>query len=305
MKVKQIKKQNEICKYGCERLAKYKIGKNKTFCCEDDFRKCPSFIKRRSSKLIGRKYSQEHCEKIRKSSLGKKIKRETILKANETRRKYNINSRYFQNIDSSDKCYWIGFFLADGTIVNNNISLSLKKEDKNHIYKFRNSIGSNHPIKLIKDNRQKKDGTTQDTYKINFSNFLMREDLNNLGIVQNKTFKESMPVGIQEQYERDFWRGMIDGDGCLFYFKQYNIKRLGIYLCGSKQICECFKQYCSKILNKNVKSSVRKISYTNLFKIEFRGQHDVKILVENLYMNSNLYLDRKYNLFKEFMQHEN
>ena len=34
-------------------------------------------------------------------------------------RKYNFNQDYFENIDTDEKAYWLGFFFADGCITIN------------------------------------------------------------------------------------------------------------------------------------------------------------------------------------------
>lgn len=72
--------------------------------------------------------------------------------------RYNFNEHYFDNIDSSDKAYWIGFIWADGYVCKRdrgnryeyNLKLELCKEDSKHLETFVKCIDGNYPIKTIK-----------------------------------------------------------------------------------------------------------------------------------------------------------
>ena len=55
---------------------------------------------------------------------------------NDTHRFFTTNDNIFDNIDSAEKAYWLGFLYAEGNITTKNISLCLKLDDIEHIKKF-------------------------------------------------------------------------------------------------------------------------------------------------------------------------
>ena len=76
------------------------------------------------------------------------------------------------------------------------------------------------------------------------------------GIVKNKTLDYQVPD--LYLHNPHFWRGMIDGDGCIFkYKKQYTT--YGVSLVGTKHTIDTFKKFCEFILDKPVKVKPYKI----------------------------------------------
>ena len=45
------------------------------------------------------------------------IRKKVLPKRSKSR--YSLNERYFKNIDSGNKAYWLGFLAADGCVSNN------------------------------------------------------------------------------------------------------------------------------------------------------------------------------------------
>ena len=67
-------------------------------------------------------------------------------------RKYFYNDNYFEQIDSEEKAYWVGFLYGDGHISDHTVYLCLQTRDKGHIIKFLKAINADTvPIKDSKD----------------------------------------------------------------------------------------------------------------------------------------------------------
>ena len=49
--------------------------------------------------------------------------------------KYNFNENYFENIDTEDKAYFLGFITADGNVSGNTLNISQKESDV--LYEFK------------------------------------------------------------------------------------------------------------------------------------------------------------------------
>ncbi len=56
---------------------------------------------------------------------------------------YNINENVFDNIDTEEKAYWLGFLYADGyvTYKNYTIGLGVALKDIDHLRKFKDFLG--------------------------------------------------------------------------------------------------------------------------------------------------------------------
>ena len=62
-------------------------------------------------------------------------------------RKYLHNEDFFENIDTEEKAYWLGFMFADGWIADysnrlgqDHFGISVSEKDESHLKKFLNSI---------------------------------------------------------------------------------------------------------------------------------------------------------------------
>lgn len=113
------------------------------------------------------------------------------------------------------------------------------------------------------------------------------KEVRRLGIHPRKTFTAT--VNQEFQYDKDFWRGMIDGDGCLLRHKD----TCTIVLSGNKSICDSFSKYIEQITG--VRYKTHKIKNENAHKIVISSRSVVLAMLKNLYIKSECYLDRKYN----------
>ena len=68
--------------------------------------------------------------------------------------RYSLNERYFDDIDTENKAYWLGFIAADGCVVTKkgrrHLYIELSNKDRCHIEEFRKDIEFNGPIYEIK-----------------------------------------------------------------------------------------------------------------------------------------------------------
>jgi DNA-binding transcriptional regulator WhiA len=134
-------------------------------------------------------------------------------------KKYSVNDSFFENIDSEEKAYWLGFFYADGYVSDkkgeNYIELGLSSSDKNHILLFANCIESNYPIKNRNSSPKylKKDGQKCESTHLKIYNSKLVNDLIKLGCMNKKSWKITYPNFIKSEMERHFIRGYFDGDG--------------------------------------------------------------------------------------------
>lgn len=142
-------------------------------------------------------------------------------------RKYYCKEDIFENIDSHDKSYWLGFLFADGNIYTPKgkdggnkgirIELCLKEEDYYHLHNFSVFLESNYPVKpkLVKLNEKE-----ILVYRISIGSVKMGKDLISHGCIPNKSLILEYPKDLSDEYFPSFLCGYFDGDGCLSFIKR-------------------------------------------------------------------------------------
>lgn len=219
-----------------------------------------------------------------------------------SRRKYNVNDNYFDIIDTEHKAYWLGFIYADGYVhtLDDKIGISLSYKDKMHLKQFARDIGFTG---IIKDYEEKQGYSVGAIYsRILITSKQMKQSLMHLGVVENKTNILTFPTPNQvpEYLVWHFIRGYFDGDGSLAYghynkngTRNYTIKILGTFN---------MVQNIQKIFQSNV-IPYQRYPERNIdnYCIDIGGNLQVKRLLDNLYNNATIYLERKYNRYKQFL----
>lgn len=122
-------------------------------------------------------------------------------------RKYNLDVDFFENIDSEEKAYILGLFIADGYMNQKTAFIALSKRDVDILEKTKSALKSEAPFSV-----KKKTGNQQDLLVLCICSKKLVGDLNLLGVKQNKTFSIEYP-SIPESLDRHFIRGLYDGDG--------------------------------------------------------------------------------------------
>ena len=230
--------------------------------------------------------------------LSREIKKYLNKETNFSNRKYELNENYFENIDSSEKAYWLGFIAADGCIYqtgsgSNVLSFNLNVKDKNHLEKFLQAIESTAIIKTIKGTGF---GIGTDIASLQINSNKMVKDLNNLGVVQKKSLVLDKP-NIDKKFYNDWIRGYFDGDGSVYRQKQGNTK-IDIGGTGFNMITDMIKiLYDNKItVNMTCKYAgvgLRKHDYYVLYTSSDKVS---KQFADYIYKDcGDLYLRRKYN----------
>lgn len=210
------------------------------------------------------------------------------------KKKRQFNKRYFENIDNSDKAYWLGFIYADGYITRKGeLGIELKYSDEHHLQKLNNLIGGVHKI-TRRQREQKFNGYEYISDLASFRVFSvdMVSDLLNNGIDFNKTKSELHPK-IDKEFLFDFIRGFMDGDGCIY------INDKSKYVVSFTNSNEGFLKYLSdEVYNAiGVKGNIYK-EKDHKYRLQYFKMSDVKILLDKIYENKLCCkLERKYDKY--------
>ena len=220
---------------------------------------------------------------ISRSRFSNFLKEEGVY-VNPIPQKKKINERIFQNIDTEEKAYWLGFLYADGFISKgsrNDIELSLCLNDVCHLEKFKEFIGFDG--KLIIDEYR---------CRISFKNKNMKKDLIDKGCTPQKSLTIKFPSYnvVPKKLIRHFIRGYFDGDGSI----SCTDKTHSLCVLGTLNMMEhiCYESGIPR------KIYISKSPNNSTYRILLDDKRDSLIFLHYLYDDCEIYLDRKYNKYK-------
>lgn len=209
-----------------------------------------------------------------------------------------FNIHYFDEINTEDKAYWLGFLYADGCVSSSTaaISLDLKSADIEHLIKFQEYLQARNNPRL------------QITEKYNRCRFivgnkLFHDNLVKLGCTPRKSLTLKFPTFISDDLIRHFIRGYFDGDGTISYSCMKDNKvTISCAVIGTKEFLEGMADVLlkygitgtSKLLHPDSKNS---------YNMSFSKTNSVKLSII-LYSQSTIYLTRKYKRY-EFFRNNN
>ncbi|MEG1494717.1 MAG: hypothetical protein RR406_00235 [Bacilli bacterium] len=201
-----------------------------------------------------------------------------------------INENVFEKIDTEEKAYWLGFMYADGCVnrTSNRIELSLKEEDYSHIVKFKNFLESEHIIgkksKTIKDK-------TYISYRLGITNEKLKNDLIKHGCVPNKTKVLQFPK-LNKKLVKHFIRGYLDGDGCITH---QATSKMSLEILGTEEFLRAILDYYNFPNDKYIYT----FKHSDIKRLILSGPKAFEV-IDDLYKKSNIYLERKFNLYNKF-----
>lgn len=207
---------------------------------------------------------------------------------------YSFNNKFFEVIDTEEKAYWLGFIYADGYITGNCIGISLANRDRNHLEKLSSSIKSNYPINTYKS---KSVYGIVEYCRLVLKDKIAVEHIKNKGVLEKKSLILKFPESkiLNENLYSHFIRGYFDGDGSLILSKN----SINFKICGTKEMLISFIDIFNKISKYEFKYKLfkRYEDNKNNFYISYGGRRKTLSIMNYLYENSSIYLDRKYKKY--------
>lgn len=242
-------------------------------------------------------------KKLDRHNLSRRFKKDKldVRKGFSYARKYNLNEHYFDIIDTEEKAYILGFIYADGNnlYTTNRISIHLSKTDEEILQKMSHIFYGEEILKYNK--RTNKNGKVFEYVRLNLYSKYMSEHLATLGVVEAKSYKIVFPEWLDKSLYRHFIRGLIDGDGWIYLSNNYrNHPNVGL-IC-TRQINDFLKDLFATDLGlKSYICKANKQDINVMCEIRIKNYHQSKILLDWLYKDATIYLQRKYKLYQEFL----
>lgn len=222
-----------------------------------------------------------------------------IKRVNNGARKYHINEKYFDCIDTPNKAYVLGLMCADGCNYppKQTAFISLQESDRELLEKIRNEMSSNQPLKITdQSNRHDNNYSYNNMCTFNMYSKHICDSLTNLGIVKNKSLVLKFP-DIKEELYPHLLRGYFDGDGSIYQqVKNEHNKKITLTFTSTEQFCKKIKEivetklgiYCG-IYDASCHNGITKVA-------SLSGTSAIKLL-NWMYKDADLYLQRKYDRY--------
>ena len=211
--------------------------------------------------------------------------------------KYYSNEHFFETW-SPTMAYILGYIYADGSLENASYLrgkyLRVSSTDKELINFVKSLLQSDHSIVKLKP--------TNDLHKIRYllriGSYKIFNDLVKLGLHPNKSLTMKFPI-IPKNFLPHFVRGYFDGDGYIGIekldgkFKKLNL----VFTCGSKKFLTELAKLLYTVLDLKI---IRIYDSHRSYRLAYSTSDSVKIFRYIYQDSNNLFLNRKFQVFKNF-----
>lgn len=224
------------------------------------------------------------------------------LKEKGSKSPYSFNYNFLDELDSSEKYYYIGLMYSDGYVNKdfNMCTLGLQLQDKEIILKLNEILESNRPLRY-----------RENFIEIALTNEHFKNRLIELGCVPQKSKIIKFPefIDLNNEFARDFIRGEYDGDGGISINKNKSGGYRGsVTFTATKQFNEKLKIFLEEKLGLQ-KINIRKAQKSDVTILSINYLFEIVKFLDWLYYNDNgLHINRKYEkylLLKESSKNNN
>lgn len=198
--------------------------------------------------------------------------------------------RFFKEIDSEAKAYFLGLLAADGYLLEGNENqgyrIKLCLIDCESLLDFAGAVGIKNP----KIYRKGING-----WEISISSQTMFFDLGALGVTPRKSLTLEFCRRVPDQFVRHYIRGYFDGDGCASWVRIRRYRYLHLNFAGTFEMLSAIENY----LRAALQLAPKKIYSRPLQRIrvlQYTSQSDVSRVAMHLYGKSQYFMRRKYEI---------
>lgn len=223
--------------------------------------------------------------------LGKMLKAEGIT-IHRNNQKYQYNEDVFDNIDTEEKAYWLGFLYADGYIDKRGqvLEIALASVDLEHLKKLVKFL-SPSSIPIVK--RKYKNFVS---YRVSFGNRKLVAGLIKNGCINCKSKLIKFPE-LPIKLIRHFIRGYFDGDG--------SIGEFGMSVCcGSLDFIETLQKQFAIHIPGYTQVKLSKDNRADVYSLQKSSPRAALKVLTYLYHDSAIFLNRKLEKYKTLSLHK-
>lgn len=201
-------------------------------------------------------------------------------------------------VNDEEAAYWCGFLMTDGCITSNKhtdyVILRIKESDRAHVERLRRFLRAQHEVKLHASTTPK--GEARKVASLAIGSTRLVEQLAKYGVVPLKTRTAEARGGIENS--RHFWRGVLDGDGCIGFRsrKHYEPTAVVQFCSASERLMSQFVEHIRPAIGSTTSVWWSRGTWCCMI-------HTLKAvaLIRHLYADCRVALDRKHGLAKKAM----
>jgi transposase-like protein len=232
----------------------------------------------------------DHFGLKQQASVWEMLSRRGIVRPSSiANRRHSLRQDAF-DVLAPEASYWVGFLITDGCISDSldgpRLILSLAEKDAAHVELFRSFIGASHPIRVASNAGGYGSGKSA---SLHIRACGLAPALARLGVVPKKTSTAAAPSHLA--FDRDFWRGCIDGDGTVSIHtnRKRGYRIPFIQLVGaSRTLIEQFATYV-----RSISSAMASIEFSRGVYVTRAGGSAASRVISTLYANASVSLARK------------
>ena len=239
-----------------------------------------------SAKAIGRAYNLPGKDAV----IGALRRANTRIRPNtEANRLYTINHEAF-DVVAPESAYWWGFIYADGSVCRHkSLTVGLRHTDVDHVIALNEFLQSDAPVK-IRDRWLK---PHKGAY-LHVTSQHMGARLEELGVLAHRPSVDLVIKNLPQKFTSHWLRGYFDGDGSVDYHKN---KQPRIRFCGRLELVSWIRKTLADECARNPKLKFYKHA-TGLYYIGYSGTRSVAVIMEYMYRDATIFLERKLLKYK-------
>lgn len=199
------------------------------------------------------------------------------------------NETYFDQIDTPDKAYWLGFIGADGCVTGfkagtPRLAVKLARKDCGHLALLHKALGAHRPVRDFEDMSL---GKMRPYSSLTVYSQHLVESLVSHGITPRKS-ATLQPWDGPARLMPHYWRGLVDGDGSI------TINDTGVYVSfvGSEAVARAFRAWAHQACGTNTAARPGKPG-SSYWVVQVGGTIMVLSLLAALYDDAPTSLARK------------
>jgi hypothetical protein len=220
-----------------------------------------------------------------------------IRKSSDAKRIYHHDAHAFDNAtENPDALYHLGLLMADGCVGDTYFFLSLSNDDRDHVKELQKFLKTDQPLYYSEAFIDDEGQVHNKKAVLHISSPELLPVLASYGIIPRKSCKEHALDGIE--HSADFWRGCVDGDGCLRWSDRKTARVASIDLCGGIKLMEQFRSFAISLRKEGKYSHPTK--HAGTWRIAFRASV-ARSIIETLYCRPGPALPRKKALAQEML----
>lgn len=204
-----------------------------------------------------------------------------------------VDETFFDEIDTEEKAYILGFLYADGCVSKNVLEIKLSIKDYSLLENIKNALHSEH--KIITGIISSGYGKGNQFCFLSINNKHLAESLIKAGVFRNKTKILKFPTYdiVPESLINHFIRGYFDGDGSVYKTNS----GLSFSFDGTKEFLSSLLNIIREITG--TRATIYKYSKIDHYYLTIGGNRQTKLFYDYLYKDAAIFLGRKKIVFEQ------